>query len=71
MELEKEPNSPVGDVVTSGKPANHEALQNAEAGFRLSGPPINPHEATLPKWRLISLLIWYVNLVLSRKKSTN
>ncbi|KAG4435971.1 hypothetical protein IFR05_008552 [Cadophora sp. M221] len=59
MELEKDPNASVSDRAASEKvPANNdEALQNAEGGVRQSGPPINLHEANLPKWRLVSLLI--------------
>lgn len=60
MELEKDPNASVSNEVASEKlpTSNDEALQNAEGGVRPSGPPKNPHEANLPKWRLISLLIW-------------
>ncbi|KAL5323742.1 hypothetical protein ACEPPN_008283 [Leptodophora sp. 'Broadleaf-Isolate-01'] len=59
MELEKDPNASVSNEVASEKlpTSNDEALQNAEGGVRPSGPPKNPHEANLPKWRLISLLI--------------
>ncbi|KAK0100589.1 hypothetical protein ONS95_007046 [Cadophora gregata] len=57
MELVKEHNSSVRNVVTSEKSANDEALQNEEAGVLPSEPPINQQEANLPKWRLVSLLI--------------
>ncbi|KAH7357280.1 MFS multidrug transporter-like protein [Rhexocercosporidium sp. MPI-PUGE-AT-0058] len=59
MKLEKEHNSPASDEVASEKfpVTNDEALQNAEAGVRPTSPPVNPHEANLPKWQLVTLLI--------------
>ncbi|KAL2072915.1 hypothetical protein VTL71DRAFT_10239 [Oculimacula yallundae] len=59
MELEKRNNPSLSDSgVPERLPINeNDIVQDTEVGARPSQPLLNPHDAHLPKWRLVSLLI--------------